>query len=160
MCPLPSPIQRDRPLPRSSGAVPGGAAGTSLLNLDIRSHDRLVLATVDGELDVVTAPSLGDGLSPIVDTGNHLVLDLARVSFCSAAGLSLFVQLHHHAETAGGSLQLATPSAALRRVLGLTQLDNVLTTTPDVPSAITTLGVREPPPPLRTRPDGHPGIHQ
>ncbi|MCP2254789.1 anti-anti-sigma factor [Prauserella aidingensis] len=106
-----------------------------LLRWDVRSHGRLVVAVVDGELDLATTPSLADGLSPGLTAGNHVVLDVARMTFCSAAGLDLFVTLHRRTETTGGSLRLAAPSAALRRVLGLVALDNVLLTAPDVTSA-------------------------
>ncbi|WP_372497711.1 STAS domain-containing protein [Prauserella flava] len=131
------------PHPSRSGA--GEAAGDSLLRWDIRSHGHLVVATVDGELDLATAPSLADGLSPGVTAGSHVVLDVARLTFCGAAGLNLFVTLHHHAELTGGSLRLAGPTAALRRVLVQVGLDDVLLTAPDVTSATTLAGGRRNP---------------
>lgn len=124
----------ERP-PQSSRVVAVGAAEIPLLHWDVRSHGRLLVATVDGELDLATAPSLAGGLPPGVTAGNHVVLDVARMTFCSAAGLDLFVTLHRHTEATGGSLRLAAPSIALRRVLGLVALDDVLLTAPDVTSA-------------------------
>ncbi|GAA1244795.1 hypothetical protein GCM10009676_33320 [Prauserella halophila] len=125
---------RNRPL-HSSWDVAGDVPGDSLLRWDIRSHGHLVVATVDGELDLATTPSLADGLSPGVTTGNHVVLDVARMTFCGTAGLNLFVTLHHHTDATGGSLRLVAPSVALRRVLDLVALDDVLLTAPDVTSA-------------------------
>ncbi|GAA1207896.1 STAS domain-containing protein [Prauserella alba] len=121
---------------QSSRATAGGTAGCPLLRWDVRSHGRLVVATADGELDLATTPSLAEGLSPGVTAGNHVVLDVTRLTFCSAAGLGLFTTLHRHTEATGGSLRLVAPSAALRRVLDLVALDEVLLTAPDITSAV------------------------
>jgi anti-anti-sigma factor len=96
------------------------------LTWDIQSNGQLAIVVVDGELDVGTAPGLGEQLAPLADTGSHLILCLAGVRFCDCAGLSLFLRLQQRARAAGGSLHLAAPTASVRRLITLVRLGDVL----------------------------------
>jgi anti-sigma B factor antagonist len=63
---------------------------------------------------------------PLADSGSHLILDLAGLRFCDCAGLTLFLRIQQHARAAGGSLQLAAPTASVRRLITMTRLSGVL----------------------------------
>ena len=91
----------------------------------VRTRSRVIIA-LDGELDIATAPGLAQLLAPLAKTGSHLIVHLARVTFCDCAGLSLLVRLGRLAAAAGGSLQLAAPSQPLRRLIAVTQLEMIL----------------------------------
>lgn len=109
----------------------------SPLSWGIGSHDRLVVITLAGELNAATTPRLAERITPIAETGTQLVLQLARVSFCGAAGLALFLDLHRRAVAAGGSLQLAAPSPRLARLIERTGLAGVLAIREGTPSTTT-----------------------
>jgi anti-sigma B factor antagonist len=100
----------------------------------------LAVVVLDGELDIVTAPNLAQGLAPVARAGNDLVLDLSAVRFCDCAGLNAFLRLRRLASTSGGSLQLAAPTAAVRRLIMLAQLEKVLPLAASVDEAISALG--------------------
>jgi anti-sigma B factor antagonist len=112
-----------------------------LLTWNIQSSEQLDIISAAGELDISTAPSLGGHLKPLADAGRHLILDLAGVRFCDCAGLSSFLKLQEHATAADGSLQLAAPTAMVRRVITLTQLSDVLLITASTADAIAALEV-------------------
>jgi anti-anti-sigma factor len=100
----------------------------------------LVIIVLDGELDIATAPGLTQRLAPVAWTGSVLVLDLAAVRFCDCAGLSMFLRLRRLASASGGSLHLAAPTAAVRRLIVLAQLDEVLPLAASAAEVISALG--------------------
>ncbi len=104
------------------------AAGDPL-NWGIQAHGRLAVGVVDGELDVGTAPGLGEELTPLAEVGRDLVLDLAGVRFCDCAGLSLFLRVQRQATAAGGSLHLTAPTVQVRRLIVVARLSDVLSVT-------------------------------
>jgi anti-sigma B factor antagonist len=96
------------------------------LTWDSRSSGDLTVVVVNGELDAGTVPGLREQLEPLADSGSHLILDLAGLRFCDCAGLTLFLLMQQRARAAGGSLQLAAPTASVCRLITLTRLSGVL----------------------------------
>jgi anti-sigma B factor antagonist len=124
----------------------------SQLTWEIQSRGHLAIVAVNGELDVGTTPGLGEQLTPLADTGGHLILDLAGIRFCDCAGLNLFLRLQQRARAAGGSFHLAAPTASVRRLIMLTRLSDVLpiTASPaDVIAALDRAATTGPPLPRR-----------
>ncbi|MEU9443094.1 STAS domain-containing protein [Streptomyces sp. NPDC048304] len=90
-------------------------------------HPGLAIATIVGDMDVQTAPSLRAGALEIIDQGHpRLALDLAQVGFCDSAGLSAIIGIWHAAQGAGGSLSLAAVPDRLMRMLSMTGVDSLL----------------------------------
>jgi anti-sigma B factor antagonist len=81
-----------------------------------------VVVELDGELDQAVRDELDAQLRPLARSGRALVLDAARLVFCSAGGLGLFLELRDEARAAGGSVALHAPAAGVRRLLALTGL--------------------------------------
>ena len=80
-----------------------------------------------GEIDFQSYQPLQELLTTQLRSGrSKLVLDLDSVSFCDSSGLGMFVSIHRRAGMAGGWLRLARPSAQLRRILAVTNLDRLL----------------------------------
>ena len=131
------PRRRDggRPLVRWPLTRPAGDP----LSWNIQARGRLAVVVVDGELDVGTAPGLGEELTPLAEVGHDLVVDLAGVQFCDCAGLSLFLRVQKQATAAGGSLHLAASSAQVRRLIKVARLGDVLPVTDRTADAIAAL---------------------
>ncbi|MFG3016187.1 STAS domain-containing protein [Streptomyces cinerochromogenes] len=115
---------------------------THTLHLTVQHpHPGLALATVVGDVDVHTAPTLRSGALEIIQQGHpRLVLDLAPVGFCDSAGLSAIIGIWHAAREAGGSLSLAAVPDRLMRMLSMTGVDSLLpvhATTADAVAALT-----------------------
>ncbi len=81
----------------------------------------LVVVTVGGDLDVDTATALRQQLADQLREGRrHIVLDLTGVPFMDSSGLNIILRTLQEARRLGGSLRLAAPVPAVRRLLDLT----------------------------------------
>ncbi|MFJ6000453.1 STAS domain-containing protein [Streptomyces sp. NPDC092370] len=115
---------------------------THTLHLTVQHpHPGIAIATIVGDVDVHTAPTLRSGALEIIQQGHpRLVLDLAPVGFCDSAGLSAIIGIWHAAQEAGGSLSLAAVPNRLMRMLSMTGVDSLLpvhATTADAVAALT-----------------------
>jgi len=92
-----------------------------------QAEEGVVTVAVAGELDLATAPLIGDtfhkinGAQPL-----HVHFDLSGVNFCDAAGLSTFLAADRLLRATGGRLTLIQPSPQIRRLLTITKLDEIL----------------------------------
>jgi anti-sigma B factor antagonist len=113
----PLPESAPECLPRWTAVTSGPA---DPLAWGIYSDGHLVVAALDGELDLATAPGLAGRLDPLAAAGRHLILDLAALRFCDCTGLSLFLRLQRQAAAAGGALHVLAPPPRFRQLLALT----------------------------------------
>ena len=82
-----------------------------------------------GEIDIDTAPVLGDHLRTHTSAKPaYLLLDLSAVTFVAAAGLTVIVRALHGDQGIHGHLRVlgATNNRAVARVLRLTGIDTLL----------------------------------
>jgi len=82
-------------------------------------------AVVDicGELDIATAGVAVRYVSHVIDRHRGPVIaDLAALAFCDASGLGALVRMAVHAEQAGCSFRLASPSPSLVKIMRITGL--------------------------------------
>jgi anti-anti-sigma factor len=98
--------------------------------LAVTDHDRpdgITILTPAGEIDRDSSKDLREAADRAVRRGRrHLILDLTEVTFCDSSGLSLFIDLHRQADSAGGWLRLAGARPQLRSMLRVTRLDQLL----------------------------------
>lgn len=92
--------------------------------LSLTADERgLVLA---GEIDALTAPLLGEMLSPLPGDDGDVRLDLRDVEFIDSSGLRVIIEAHQRATDAGRRLVLAAPSRSVRRLLEISGLNDHL----------------------------------
>lgn len=119
------------PVPAYSGSV---------FAVEISSDTVRSLVTLSGELDLASAPHLQQILDQLCrDVYPQIELDLSRLQFLGAAGLTMFLRADEQLRNTGGRLILNRPGQRIRRVLAITELDTVLTIqetarTPDHPT--------------------------
>lgn len=93
--------------------------------------------SVVGELDLATAPQLRQQIVSAVSDGcNRLLLDLTATDFLDSIGLGVIVGALKRAESAGGSLVIATDVDRIRAVFELTRLDAIIPLFRDVDAAV------------------------
>jgi anti-sigma B factor antagonist len=86
-----------------------------------------VVLTLTGEVDALTAPEFGAFFETMIDRGHHaVVLDLAGLRFMDASGLAVISHGADRLAAAGGSLQIRTPAALIRKMLELTGFSALL----------------------------------
>ncbi len=102
-------------------------SGSPSIALDVTKLGAASKLTVIGEIDLATAPRLGEALEWLrVTRCRRVVLDLRGVTFCDCAGLSVFIEADVAMSDAGGHLVICGASQGLRRLLGITHLDTTL----------------------------------
>jgi anti-anti-sigma factor len=93
------------------------------ISLTVLRRGPVTVAAVGGELDMDTSPWLTRLVAGLIeDRPVRLVLDLAGVTFCGAAGLRSLLLARQEVSAANGLLVLRNPSPVTRQVLALTHL--------------------------------------
>jgi anti-sigma B factor antagonist len=80
-----------------------------------------------GELDLASVPILRDCLEGLDGVFGRVVLDLTELTFIDSAGLNLLVITKQRFEPQLRELVLTNPGSAVRRVLEVSGVDQILT---------------------------------
>ena len=105
--------------------------------LSVVRRPSFTVAALQGELDLVTAPALRDGLLALLHPGQRLlVLDLSQLWFCDAAGIAALISAWHRALALGVSMRLAAPRSHVAKILDDAALGHGLATYPTVARAL------------------------
>ena len=79
---------------------------------------------VDGEIDIATLSVFGEAVDACRRAGGHeLVLDMSGVRFMDSQGLHMLIAADEAMREVGGSLAVASPSPAVRRLLDVSGLE-------------------------------------
>ena len=107
-------------------AASDGPDPDDVLTVLVRHEPDYVLVTVAGEVDFASVAGLRERLFTLASAGRPLVADLDRVSFIDAAGLGVLAGAARQAAAEGTSLQVVCARRRVRRLFGLTQLDQAV----------------------------------
>lgn len=97
--------------------------------LDVTRGGGFTVARVVGcdRLDEMNADQLRSAAAGLVEgRDQHLILDLAGISFLGSVALAKFVALNKVVRAAGGKLTLVNLNPAVREVFAVTRLDAIL----------------------------------
>lgn len=99
----------------------------ALVNFTPVDGDGVLLAELDGELDLDCADTVRDTLAAAATgTGcRSLVVDVSRLSFIDSYALGALVSARNTAAAAGVTLSLAEPSPPVRKAIEVTGLAEV-----------------------------------
>lgn len=87
-------------------------------SVSVHADDLAVVASIAGELDLATGPTVKDNLSPFLGRRPQVVFELEQVAFMDSAGLeSLFDAVQNHE-----SITFRNPSWPVRRIVDLLEL--------------------------------------
>jgi anti-sigma B factor antagonist len=149
---LPHPASTDNDTTGPSGTAASGAgdtaedatldAGSEMLGLTVeRPASGVCVVTVNGELDMLTAPVLEACLREQLSTElSHLVVDLQRVSFLDSKGLNCLLLARDATQTTATQLHLAgLVTRAVARPFQVSQLLELFTTYPTITQALAAL---------------------
>lgn len=91
-------------------------------------HDGVVVLALEGRLNMVSTGSLRETVHEVVEGGaSRIAVDLSGVDFVDSSGLGALVSGLKTTRQAGGDLRIAGANEQVRLVLGLTNLERVLT---------------------------------
>ncbi|MDX1632429.1 MAG: STAS domain-containing protein [Thermoanaerobaculia bacterium] len=103
--------------------------------VDIR--DEVVVVSVSGSIDALTASELSDRLESELEKGRvSMVGDLEAVEYTSSAGLRVLLAVMKDARQRGGDFRLARVRDPVRRVLDLSGFTSILKIFDDLEEAV------------------------
>ena len=106
--------------------------GTSEIDLTVRSSvlDGWTVLSIEGEVDLYSAPAVRDAALAAMDSGvDHLLLDLTAVRFMDSSGLGVIVACLKGLREMGGDLAVVSPpNSPTTKLLSLTGLDHAIAT--------------------------------
>ena len=92
---------------------------------------------VAGELDVLSAPTLEDSVHPQLACGSHgLIIDLTELSFLGCAGILVLLRAREAAQRKKVPLQLVCNSAAVLRILKISDVLDRFALSPTLDDAL------------------------
>jgi len=111
-------------------------AGTATLTVVTVAHNELVILTVQGSVDVLTAPQLTEAVAEAL-TGEPrgLIIDLTTTEFLASAGMTALAAAHE-AIAPTGLFGVVADGPSTSRPLQLVGLDQTLTLYPTLDQAI------------------------
>ncbi len=95
-------------------------------DLSTRDCGGQAVVMLSGELDIMDAATVAATLSAIAAGGSMVIVDLARLRFLDASGLTALMLAREHARAAGGELLLAASQRQALLVLTAARLADVL----------------------------------
>ena len=100
----------------------------SLEELTFESHGDVVVARVEGEVDLSNADSVKERLLEAVpNSASALVLDLSETEYLDSSGIRLIFQLEARLSSRGQKLDIVIPEGSkVRRVLLLTEVQRAV----------------------------------
>lgn len=95
--------------------------------LEERTQGRYVLS-LDGDLDIATAPVLRDAVTRLMADGavGQLLVDLADVRFLDSSGVRALLQARKAAEERGVTFMVSRPGEFVAEVLRIAAVDQLL----------------------------------
>ena len=82
--------------------------GDDAIRVNVADFRGLVVVTVDGEISVVTAPTLDAALNELKWV-RRIVLDLSGTTFMDASGVALLLEHEQRVNASGGALLVRCP---------------------------------------------------
>jgi anti-sigma B factor antagonist len=85
------------------------------------------VVTVEGEVDIFTAPELKERIAGAIDAGGEvIVVNLARTTFVDSSSLGVLISAHRRLHGSGGRLIIACDVAPVLKTFKIAGLDAVL----------------------------------
>jgi stage II sporulation protein AA (anti-sigma F factor antagonist) len=96
-----------------------------VVRVEVNEADRMTLVIVTGEIDAHSILALQ---APLADLSphSHVLLDMSGVRFLDCRGLNVVLAQRATMTEAGGSLHIRHASPAVRRILHVTGLTDIL----------------------------------
>jgi anti-sigma B factor antagonist len=106
------------------------------LAVERTSDEGMELVSVEGELDIATAPRLISVLNRAVQEAlGSLIVDLSHVDFMDSTGLALLINAHRRLTRRRKGFAVVCPPGPLWRVFEITDMVETLHVCPDRASA-------------------------
>lgn len=107
------------------------------MQITTEQNGTVMVVSVAGSLDAMTAPELGQVFDQQIEAGNsRVVADLAEVDYTSSAGLRVLLAAVKGTRKLGGDLRLASVQEHVNKVLNLAGFTSIIKQYPDAAAAV------------------------
>ena len=115
------------------------------MSFSTKKHDNYTLIVFSTDkLDAVVSPDLKAELVLINKSGEkNILVDLTSVKYCDSSGLSSLLIGNRLCTESNGSFIISCLQPAVIKLVMISQLDTILSTTPTLPEAIDLLFMEE-----------------
>jgi len=98
-----------------------------LLNIEPEVAGSRTVLSVEGEVDLATAPQLGAAIDAALTSGvREVCVDLSETTFMDSSGLHVLVEATHRAAEVGCELTLVCPPGPVARVIELSGVGELI----------------------------------
>lgn len=103
----------------------------------------VLVCRLSGRLDANAADPLTEALLPLLnEPGRQVLLNLESLDYISSIGLRVLVKAAKSVKGSGGALKLCSASPAVRKVLEISGMDQLLDLRETEPAALAAFGAR------------------
>jgi len=96
------------------------------LGISTQQDGGVCTVTLEGEVDVYTAPSLKEELIKLLDSGcTSIIIDMEKVVFIDSSGLGVLVGALRRAREKGGAVRIVCTRDSVLKIFRITGLDKV-----------------------------------
>ena len=105
----------------------GGTGDGGLLEVREERDGGVLTLTLEGELDLATAPKVREPLDVAIDAGTRRILvDMLGCGFIDSTGLGVLLHAAKRLEESGGAMALICVDDQIKRLLELTMIDRTI----------------------------------
>lgn len=108
------------------------------MNLTVEKHEKYALVRIgESKLISVIAPELKAEIILLHHEGfRNIIFDMSEVQYCDSSGLSAILVGYRQCRDNNGSFILACVQDHVKKLISISQLDNMLVQTPSVNEAV------------------------
>jgi anti-sigma B factor antagonist len=107
------------------------------MGIEVIRIGRVTVASLKGDLTAMSASETRQTLTRLVTPRrNHMVLDLANVTYLDSSGLAVIVETMKRARTLGGDLKVCMLQPDVRSIFDMTRLTAVFDVHPSRDEAV------------------------
>lgn len=99
----------------------------SEMGISVEDGDRGPVVQLTGDLDLPGGDALEALVTPMINDGTVVEIDMAEVEFLDSSGLGALIVLSQLASEGGGNVVLRDPSKAVMSALNLTHTADIFT---------------------------------
>lgn len=97
------------------------------MEVTISSNNNIVVASINGRLDAVTAPELERQLLTIIEKGEtSLIIDLSSLEYISSAGLRVILTTAKKLKNAKGNMVLCSLQDTVMQIFEISGFNSIL----------------------------------
>jgi|SRR5690349_21176480 anti-sigma B factor antagonist len=104
------------------------------LAVSTERHGDATVVRLEGEFDLYASAEVRQAADPVLEDGDHLLVDLTGVTFLDSSGLGTLVGLQKRAKLADARMTLCGLSPRLYKIFDVTALRGAFTFVPDLAS--------------------------